>query len=182
MTLLVLSGNKDEIRRIFESIKPELPEILEVSLYNEDQKMYVTLMEPLQKDARIIQDWCIIEYCQTWRSTPEIKKYFKMEYEAVREICDRLYCSGALSRRVRDKSYEYLDRGLLHKCSACSHSEKIDPEKFDKFQRMEIEEEGIVCKCLVKDPDWQPNIYMGPYRNDMPIECKDFEPIKKTLD
>ena len=182
MTLLILSGNKDEIRKIFESIKPELPEILEVSLYNDDQKMYVTLMEPLQKDARLnLQDWNIIEYCQTWRSTPEIKKYFGLEYEAVREICDRLYCSGALSRRVRDKAYEYLDRGLLHKCSTCSHFEKIDPENFNKLQRIELEDERIIGKCLVAHPEWQPNICLGPYRNDEPIECKDFEQMQRRI-
>lgn len=188
MTTLRLTGQESEIKRIYELIRPMLPEILEVQEYDQrngsDKSIYVTLMEPLQRDAlNNLQDWQIIEYCKVWRSTPDIKKYFDMEYEAVREICDRLYCSGALSRRLMDKRYEYLDRGLLHKCSECDHFVRVSVDDIPKgMLRYEYEEEKIIGKCLCNSPDCEISYFgTGCYRKDLPIQCRDFDPIQKTI-
>ena len=128
MTVIRITGNEDECRRIQQAIEPVIPTILEVNNFAQrdgSYGLYITVMEPLQQEARgdQTQDWAIIEYCKQYRSTPEIKKYFDLEYEQVREICDRLYCSGALSRRLNNKgkAYEYIDRGQVHKCMDCQH-------------------------------------------------------------
>lgn len=128
MTLIRITGNEEECRKIQQAIEPVIPTILEVQTYPQRDGgfgLYITVMEPLQEEAGgdNTQDWAIIEYCKQFRSTPDIKKYFNLEYEQVREICDRLYSSGALSRRLNDKgkAYEYIDRGQVHKCEDCQH-------------------------------------------------------------
>ena len=128
MTLIRITGNEEECRRIQQAIEPVIPTILEVQTYPQRDGgfgLYITVMEPLQEEAGgdNTQDWAIIEYCKQYRSTPDIKKYFNLEYEQVREICDRLYSSGALSRRLNDKgkAYEYIDRGQVHCCKECRH-------------------------------------------------------------
>ena len=130
MTTIRITGNPEEVRRIFEGIKDHIPTVLEVNEYDQregsDISIYIVCMEQLQKDAKgNLQDWAIIEYCRQWRTTPEIKKYFSMSYEETREICDRLYACGALGRRLIDKSYGYIDRGLLHRCSDCMHYQEL---------------------------------------------------------
>ena len=191
MTTLRITGQEAEINRIYELIRPALPEILERQDYDQrggDKAIYLTLVEPLQADSfGKLQDWQIIEYCRDWRSTPEIKKYFKLEYEQVREICDRLYCCGALSRRLGDKSYEYLDRGLLHKCSECSHFVRVSTEDYpgdsydEMMMRICIEEDELIGKCVCNNPDCELFYRTGPYRKDKPIQCRDFDPAQKTI-
>lgn len=133
MTKLKLTGDKEEIGRILEDIKPLLPEIMTRDDYetegSKEYTIYLVLKEPLQKDAEWnLQDWMIIEYCQQWRTTPQIKKYFNMTYDQTREICDRLFSSGALCRRLNDKVYEYRDRGTVHRCMDCQYYHRITDE------------------------------------------------------
>lgn len=127
MTLIRISGQRSEIDKIIQAITPVIPEILEKQEFN--NSVYLNVIEPLQLDARDnLQDWAIIEYCSEWRTTPEIKKYFNISYEQTREICDRLYASTVLARRLfestsktKGSAYGYVDRNRLHRCVDCDN-------------------------------------------------------------
>lgn len=176
MTKIRITGDEEEVKRIIESIRPVIPEILETDTHWQSDTTvayYLTLQEPLQKEAAgQVQEWAIIEYCKEWRKTPEIKKYFGMEYESVREICDRMYSQGVLARRLMDKSYAYLDRGLLHKCADCMHFESLGSMEIPESKKEYAAEMGFVGRCLVS----------RVFIEDEAIECKDFDSIQQKID
>ena len=176
MTEIRITGNEEEVKRIIESIRPVIPEILEINQHDRSEtttSYYLTLMEPLQKDSvGQVQDWAIIEYCQEWRTTPQIKKYFKLEYEQTREICDRLYSQGVLARRLFDKSYGYLDRGKLHRCEDCQHFEPLATMDLSEDKKDYAVELGFKGKCAV----------LKVFIEDECTECRDFDSIQQKID
>ena len=164
MTEIRIRG--DLKNEVLETIKAQY-EILETNDYND--AVYCIIKDPLQKiSENNLQDWMIIEYCKEWRTTPEIMKYFKLEYDTAREILDRLYASEALGRRLEDKRYAYIDRDIVHRCKECVHFIKMDemeiPATISSFNNGRCEIDG------------------NGFHNDGELNrCEDYDPKQKVI-
>lgn len=160
MTEIRIKGDhKDKVLAVIK----ELFEVLEVQDYG--NATYCTIKDELQKNSENnLQDWMIIEYCKEWRTTPQIMKYFKLEYDTAREILDRLYSSEALGRRLDDKKYAYIDRDIVHRCKDCISFTPVDEDE---------------CFCAFCDGHCE--AYKKPVDGEELTRCDDFTPKQKVI-
>lgn len=160
MTEIRIKGDhKDKVLAV---IKEQF-EVLEIQDYG--NATYCTIKDELQKKSENnLQDWMIIEYCKEWRTTPQIMKYFKLEYDTAREILDRLYSSEALGRRLEEKKYAYIDRDIVHRCKDCISFILVDEDD---------------CFCAFCNGHCE--AYKKPVDGEELTRCDDFTPKQKVI-
>lgn len=160
MTEIRIKGDhKDKVLAVIK----ELFEVLEVQDYG--NATYCTIKDELQKNSENnLQDWMIIEYCKEWRTTPQIMKYFKLEYDTAREILDRLYSSEALGRRLDEKKYAYINRDIVHRCKDCISYTPDDSEE--------------CCYCFSNGRCEANKMFVN---GDELNRCDDFTPKQKVI-
>ena len=121
-----ITGTDAERAQVMDLLK-SLP-ITEVSkLYPADdlREMSVYLTVTGQNQGGPLEDWRVIEFCNSTRSKADVMRFFNISFESAEEILTRLADSGALLRWVYDKKYVYLDarwaKFVKPKCGDCEH-------------------------------------------------------------
>lgn|GEM_PF-6696019 len=122
MITIRVSGPQEDIDSVLDIVRANVPNIIKENSYDSRDEdgvklVYFNISDELQRRSKDnLQDWAIIEFCNSIRTTSDIKNYFDIGYSELKEILDRLVGSKDLVRRLEDKHYCYLDAKMANCC------------------------------------------------------------------
>lgn len=123
------AGMVSDLDRLVATLKASY-EVVSVSKQYDDEdlrykRIYIDVATEDCTVRSTLQDYQVIDYCNTWRTKSDVMHQFAISFEAAEEVLNRLEFSGALYRTLLDKKYAFIDARYIpmveKKCGNCDH-------------------------------------------------------------